>query len=83
MSSSARAEKTKTAITMENPHARIASEELAGIFPDPTTIPRPLAQVLQLRARLGTPASAQCFLKVSRGVDMMAPVLYECLAPLK
>ena len=66
-----------------NPHVSIASEELAETPSGPTATPGPLTQMLQLRAGLGTPAPAQRFLKVSRGVHMVAPVLYECSAPLK
>lgn len=65
------------------PHVSIASEELADTPSGPTAIPGPLTQMLQLRAGLGTLASAQHLLKVSRGVNTMAPALYEHLAPLK
>ena len=61
----------------------IASEELADTPSGPTTIPGLLTQMLQPRAGLGTPASAQHLLKVSRGVNTVTPMLCECLAPLK
>ena len=65
------------------PHVSIASEELADTPSGPTAIPGLLTQMLRPRVGLGTPASAQRLLKVSRGVNTVTPMLCESLAPLK
>ena len=82
-SSSARAEETKTALSMGLPVWALLVKNLLTHPQVPTTIPGLLTQMLQPRAGLGTPASAQHLLKVSRGVNTVTPMLCECLAPLK
>lgn len=69
---------------MRHIHARIVNEELANISLDPTTIPGPSPRCC-CSGLCWAPMSPlnESFLKVSRGVNLMAPMLCESLAPLK